>query len=454
MSVIHYVLSFLVAIALLVAIHEAGHFLVARWCGVRVLRFSLGFGPQFFSCRFGRDRTEFSIAAIPLGGYVRMLDEREAPVDGAERHRAFNAQSLTRRSLIVLAGPVANLLLAILIYWGLALTGSRDFPARLGEVPAGSPAAVAGLREGDLIRSFDGRTVRGWSDLRWQVVREALDAPTVAVGVQRGGVELGSVPLSLTGITIDEKAPDPLRQMGLVLPPARIAPVLEAPLEGSAAQRAGLREGDRILRVDGRAVDIWADFVSVVAASVGRELLIEVDREGHVAEVRAVPEAVAGASPPRGRLGVAVKVDQEALQRDTILVRYGVAGGLLHAIGQTWSTSTFSLKVMWNIVTGKVSVRNISGPVTIADYAGQSASAGLAPYLKFLALVSISLGVLNLLPVPILDGGHLLYHAIEYVRGRPMSEAGEVFGQRLGMVFLALLMSLAFFNDINRILFG
>ncbi len=453
MSTLHYVLSFLLAIAILVAVHEYGHFIVARLCGIRVLRFSLGFGPQLFSMRFGADRTEFSLAAIPLGGYVRMLDEREAPVDAAERHRAFNAQSLTRRSLVVLAGPFANLLLAVLLYWGLGLAGTRDFPARLGAVPEGSPAAMAGLQAGDTILAFAGNEVRGWSDLRWQLVRHALDDEYVEVSVQQGDADARQVKLLLSGVQIEEKAADPLQQIGLVLPPAKIAPVLSRPLPGSPAETSGMLENDRVLSVDGRPVEFWADFVKLVSVSPGKPLHVRLDRGGQVLEITVTPERVEG-DVPRGRVGVAVKIDPEALNRDTIIVRHGIVGGLVHAVEQTWTTSTFSLKVMWNIVTGKLSVRNISGPVTIADYAGQSASAGLEPYLKFLAMVSISLGILNLLPVPVLDGGHLLYHAIEYARGRPISEAGEVFGQRLGMVFLALLMSLAFFNDINRILFG
>lgn len=453
MSMLHYVIYFLLAIVLLVAVHEAGHFLAARCCGIRVLRFSLGFGPQIFMRRFGADRTEFALAAIPLGGYVKMLDEREAPVPASERHLAFNTQSLAKRSMVVVAGPLANLLLAVLIYWGLACAGSRDLPARLGPVPAESPAAQAGLREGDVILGVAGREVKGWSDLRWQVVRNALGDPLVTVRAQRGNGEAIDLELPVGGLEIDEKAADPLQQLGFILPPARIPPVLSKPLAGSPAEKAGLREGDRIRSVDDRPVAIWADFVSVVAHSPGRALELVVERDGNPLRVTITPERVEG-KKPRGRVGVAVKVDQDALERDTIIVRRGLLDGAGHALSQTWNTSIFSLRVMWNIVTGKLSVRNISGPVTIADYAGQSASAGLEPYLKFLAMVSISLGVLNLLPVPVLDGGHLLYHAIEYVRGRPMSEAWEALGQKVGMGMLALLMSLAFFNDLNRILFG
>lgn len=453
MNMLHYLIYFLLAIVLLVAVHEAGHFLAARLCGIRVLRFSLGFGPQLFMRRFGADRTEFAVAAIPLGGYVKMLDEREGEVAAVERHRAFNTQSLGKRSVVVAAGPIANLLLAVLVYWGLACVGGRDFPARLGPVPADSPAAQAGLQQRDLILEVAGHEVRSWTDLRWQVVRNALGDPDVTLRVQRGDGDPMDMQLPVGGLVIDEKAADPLQQIGFVMPPARIAPVLSRPLPGSPAEIAGLRENDLVRSVGGQPVSIWADFVAVVSRNPGHPLEVIVDRDGSEQRFVVTPARIEGKTP-RGRVGVAVKVDQDALERDMIVVRRTLFDGFSYALSQTWTTSSFSLRVMWNIITGKLSVRNISGPVTIADYAGQSANAGFEPYLKFLAMVSISLGVLNLLPVPVLDGGHLLYHAIEYVRGRPMSEAWEAFGQKLGMGVLALLMSLAFFNDLNRILFG
>lgn len=452
MSTLHYLLSFLAAIAILVAVHELGHFLAARGCGVKVLRFSLGFGPLVFSRRFGRDGTEFALAAIPLGGYVRMLDEREAPVSPAELSRAFNTQSLGKRSLIVLAGPLANLLLAIALYCVLAWAGSRDLPARLGAVPSGSAAAQAGLQEGDLVQRIDGREVLGWSDLRWQLVQRALGEGSLALDVVRGENAI-RLDLALSNVEIDEKAPDPLQQLGLILPSPRIAPVLAKPLPGSPAEKAGLLAGDRILSVDRQPIAIWADFVTRVADAYGRELQLEIERDGRNLSLLVRPEEVPG-KPGKGRIGVAVQADENYLANNTIEVRYGLLGGVRHGLEQTWSTTRFSLQVMWHILSGRVSVRNVSGPVTIADYAGQSASAGLEAYLKFLAMVSISLGVLNLLPVPILDGGHLLYYALEYIRGKPLSERMEAFGQRVGMVILALLMSLAFFNDLNRVFFG
>lgn len=452
MSILHYALSFLLAIAVLVAIHECGHFLAARWCGVKVLRFSLGFGPVMFSRRFGKDETEFVLAAVPLGGYVRMLDEREAPVANSELERAFNTQSVGKRSLIVLAGPLANFLLAVLVYSCLAWAGTRDLPARLGAVPAATVAAQAGLREGDVVLRVDGRDVRGWSELRARLLQNALSEEVLVLDVQRGEAELTSLNLPLAGIEIDERAADPMLQLGLVLPPPRIPPVLSKPLPASPAARAGLLAGDRILAVNAQHIEIWAEFVERIASSAGKDVLLEVQRGESVMQLTVRPEAQVGST--RGRIGVAVQTDGIDLQRDLIEVRYGLFEGVFQAITQTWNTSRFSLEVMGHILTGRVSLRNISGPVTIADYAGQSASAGLDTYLRFLAMVSISLGVLNLLPVPILDGGHLLYYAIEYIRGKPLSERLEELGQRLGMIILALLMSLAFFNDLNRVFFG
>ncbi|PLK47717.1 RIP metalloprotease RseP [Uliginosibacterium sp. TH139] len=452
MSILHYALSFLLAIAVLVAIHECGHFLAARWCGVKVLRFSLGFGPVMFSRRFGKDETEFVLAAVPLGGYVRMLDEREAPVANGELARAFNTQSVGKRSLIVLAGPLANFLLAVLVYSCLAWAGTRDLPARLGAVPAATVAAQAGLREGDVVLRVDGRDVRGWSELRARLLQNALSEEVLVLDVQRGEAELTSLNLPLAGIEIDERAADPMLQLGLVLPPPRIPPVLSKPLPASPAARAGLLAGDRILAVNAQHIEIWAEFVERIASSAGKDVLLEVQRGESVTQLTVRPEAQAGST--RGRIGVAVQTDGIDLQRDSIEVRYGLFEGVFQAITQTWNTSRFSLEVMGHILTGRVSLRNISGPVTIADYAGQSASAGLDTYLRFLAMVSISLGVLNLLPVPILDGGHLLYYVIEYIRGKPLSARLEELGQRLGMIILALLMSLAFFNDLNRVFFG
>ncbi|GAB2904801.1 RIP metalloprotease RseP [Uliginosibacterium flavum] len=453
MNSAHYIFFFLLAIGILIVVHELGHYAAARLCGVKVLRFSLGFGPQILMRRVGSDQTEWSLAAVPLGGYVKMLDEREGSVNVGERHRAFNTQSLGRRSFIVAAGPLANLLLAILIYWGMACAGTRDFPAVLGPVASGSSAAQAGLVEGDRVTRFAGVEIRGWSDLKWLVVQHALDAERVKLEVQREGIGLASFDLAMQGVLIDEKAPDALKQLGVSLPAILTVPVLGRPLADSPADLAGFAEGDRVRKVDGFELGSAAEFVKIIAASPGRTLSVQVERAGKLLTLEVRPESVAD-KPLQGRIGIPVGMDRDAVAKSIITVRYGVLEGGVHAVSQTFSTAGFYLQAIWHIVKGNISWRNVSGPIAIADAAGQSAKAGVDAYLGLIAALSVSLGVLNLLPIPILDGGHLLYYAIERIRGRALSEGAEELSQRIGLVMLVLLMSLAFFNDFHRVFFG
>jgi regulator of sigma E protease len=453
MGVLHYLLYFLLAIGILVAVHEYGHYLAARLCGVKVLRFSLGFGPVIWQRSLGRDATEWAISAIPLGGYVKMLDEREGPVAAHERARAFNTQKIWRRSVIVAAGPAANFLLAILFYWVLACIGTRDLPTSIEAPEAETPAASAGLRAGDRVHAVDGRVVKGWSELRWQVVSRAFGQDAILLDVEREGAVLHEVSLSLAQLRLDERADDPLRQLGLAVAGSRLAAVLDQPLPDGEAARAGLQRGDRVLAINGRSVADWRDFVSRIASAPGQALTLDVERASLRMAVTLTPRAERG-NPAVGRIGVGPLRDEELFQRSIIQVSYGLLEGLGHGVLRTWEMSRFSLQGMWQMLSGRLSLRNVSGPVTIADYAGQSARAGWDSYVAFLAMVSVSLGVLNLLPVPILDGGHLLYHALEAVRGKALSERSEEFGQRLGLSLLAALMALAFFNDITRVFSG
>lgn len=437
---------FLIAISLLVTVHELGHFLAARLCGVKVLRFSLGFGCALKTWRYGPDQTEWVLSLIPLGGYVKMLDEREGEVAQFERHRCFNTQPLYRRSFIVFAGPLANLLLAVVLYWGVACAGVPDLPAVLGKIDPGSRAAHAGLIEGDRVIRVSGAQVRGWGELRWQVIGRSFDKGTVSVDVMRGGTALSGLALSLGKLEIDEKGADPLAQLGIVLPEFQLDPVTGTPSPGSPAERAGFRDGDVIRKVGVHEITRWNEFVDYVQASPGRQLSIEIERGSKRLVLYVTPENIPGQAH-KGRIGVPVRSSNHA----GIEIQYGVIDGLGYGMQRTWSTAILSLRAMWHIVIGDLSARNISGPVSIADYAGRSASAGLDVYVQFLAMVSVSLGVLNLLPVPILDGGHLLYHAAELIRGGPLPERVEVLGQQVGMVLLACLMALALFNDFNRV---
>lgn len=482
MSILHYLFFFLLAICILIVIHELGHFTAARLCGVKVLRFSLGFGAPLLCRRFGKDRTEWVLAAIPLGGYVKMLDLREGPVDAAEASREFTCQPVYKRFAIVAAGPVANLVLAAFLYWGLACAGSLDLPATLGEVPAGSVAAQAGLRAGDQITRFDGVRIQGWTELRWQVVQNALGDETVPLTVLRDGVPVTGLSLPIHGVTVDEKGPDPARQLGLLSPEIVFPPVIGTILSNMPAARAGFQQGDLVKQVDDHPVDSWKSFVTYVAKSPGQKLTVQVERAGRLLTLAVTPDAVSlerprglgtrllawfgkvsgkhaapeSISAPKteiGRIGAALKIDKNRLAERMIPIRYGFWEGAVHGVRQTVEMSLFDLHAFWSIIKGSLSWRNVSGPITIADVAGQSAELGMAAYLTMIAALSVSLGVLNLLPVPILDGGHLLYYVFECVRGKAVSERFELLGQKVGLTILVLLMSLAFFNDLNRVLF-
>lgn len=452
MLAVQYIIAFVAAIAILVTVHEFGHYLAARLCGVKILRFSVGFGRVLKSWRLGPDQTEWALSAIPLGGYVKMLDEREGEVATRELHRAFNRQALYKRSIIVLAGPVFNLLLAALIYWGIACVGTRDLPAVIQEVTAGSAFAKAGVTTGDRILEVDGSAVKSWSDFKWRLIDQAVSGQVIALTVDRGGVPVSGLQLDTRGLSIDERSPDPVQQLGATPVLPKIPAVIGGVAEGSPARRAGLQQGDKVVSIDAHPVNSWSDLVKQVGTGVGKTLQVNVLRAGKEVQFTLRPEK--DAKTGRVLIGVMSQPDEGLLLRSTVEVRYGLLEGLAHGVRQTWEMSWFSLKVMWRIVTGHISVRNVSGPVTIADYAGKSAGAGLGAYIQFLALISVSIGVLNLLPIPILDGGHLLYHAAEFVRGKPLPERIEEYGQRVGMVLLAGMMALAFFNDFNRFFFG
>ena len=444
-------LSFIVAIGVLVTVHEFGHFWVARRVGVRVLRFSVGFGRPLWR-REGRDGTEYVIAAIPLGGYVKMLDEREGVVPPAERERAFNRKGVGARMAIVAAGPAFNFLFAVLAYWAVFSLGVPGLKPVVGEVRPASPAALAGFRPGDeILRVGDERTPS------WQLAAFALlDAATerrvveVEVRTREGGRALRR--LDLTGGEALAESGRLLEALGLRPWRPSLPPVIDAVEPDGPAAAAGLRPGDRVRAVDGRPVEDWEDFVRVVRASPGRTLRLEIERAGRRLEVALVPAARASGDERVGYIGARVRVPRELFEGQRVVVRYGPLAALGEGLERTWDMTALTVRMLWRMVVGEASVRNLSGPLSIAQYAGQSASLGLVSFLSFLAVVSVSLGVINLLPVPILDGGHLLYYAIELVRGRPLSEQAQALGQRIGIVLLGLLMALALYNDVARLL--
>ena len=453
-------IAFIVTIGILVTIHEYGHFQVARWCNVKVLRFSIGFGKPLWIKTFGKDKTEFVLAAIPLGGFVKMLDEREqqaeenpVPQSEADLKRAFNRQSVWKRIAIVLAGPTANLLLAIVLYWGLIMLGVTGMRPIIGVVADNSLAAQASLQSGEMIQKVAGKPVSTWQEARWILLEESLENKTVEIEAISNHNELLQHTLSFAGINNDAEI-DILKKIGVAPFQPNIAAVIGEILPNSAAEKAGFLASDKILRIDKVEINDWEQMVNIIKLSPNKKLQFEIKRGQKLVIITAIPEAIKEDNQTIGRMGAGVKLEQAELDKLLITLNYSPLVSLQKAIEKTWDTSIFSLKMLGKMFTGQVSLKGISGPVTIATYAGESANLGLKTFLGFLALVSISIGVLNLLPIPVLDGGHLMYYMAEILKGSPVSEQTMLAGQKIGFVLLGLLMTIALFNDFNRLIAG
>jgi len=446
--------AFVLALGILIAVHEYGHYRMAVACGVKVLRFSVGFGKPLLRWQSGVSGTEFVLAAFPLGGYVRMLDEREAPVPVDQRHLAFNTQPLRARAAIVAAGPLANLLLAIVLYTGVNWTGIDEPVARLASPVPSSVAAKAGLQGGDWVRNAaigteELRPVRSFEDLRWLLTQAALDPTSIRLEVQSAeGARLRSVLLPLEQLDVREADAQLLRKIGIVSPWTR--PVIGSVNPSGAGQRAGLREGDLILQVGSVDVVDGQQLRELIRASVRAGQPVaqtwRLQRGAQVLALQVTPDLVSESTGDVARIGAYVGAPPEFTT-----VEYDLGESLWHGAVRTWDVSLLSLRMMGRMVIGEASLKNLSGPLTIADYAGRSASMGLTQYLLFLALVSVSLGVLNLLPLPVLDGGHLMYYLWEGVTGKSVSDAWMERLQRGGVALLLLMMSIALFNDITRL---
>jgi regulator of sigma E protease len=448
------ILAFVGAIALLVVFHEYGHYWVARRCGVKVLRFSLGFGKVLYSKRFRGSDTEWTLSAIPLGGYVKMLDEREGEVMPEELNMAFNRRPVLQRMAIVVAGPVANFLLAIALYWMVFVLGVPGLKPIVGEITPASPAAYAQLQSGETIVSIDGEAIPSWQELRWRLLDKALQQTTISIeGVNTSGITLYHQ-LDLSGISPKDLDGEFLDKLGLKLFRPVLLPVIGKMTADGVAQAAGVREGDVILRADSVALAHWEDLVGVVSSHPGRPVNLEIQRGEQMLSISVTPRSVVEAGMTVGKIGAGPKVNEAEWKALLNEVSYGPVDAMQQSLRKTWDTSIISLKMLGKMVLGQVSMKNLSGPITIADFAGQSAQMGLVAYLGFLALVSVSLGVLNLLPVPLLDGGHLLYYVAELIKGSPVSERAWEVGQKIGIAMLGTLMVFALYNDVNRLIPG
>lgn len=449
LEVLRSVGGFVVAIGVLVAFHEFGHYWVARRCGVRVLRFSIGFGKPLWRHR-ARDGVEWVISAIPLGGYVKMLDEREQAVAPGDRPLAFNNATVWRRMAIVSAGPLFNFALAVLLYWAVFVIGVQGIKPVLSAPPAGTVAAEAHLQAQEQVVAVAGEPVHTWAELRTVLIENALDRADLDITVERPDGQLRDTVLDLSAVRVD---PEYLfDDLGMIPYQPPLPPVLEQVLPGEPAAEAGFEPGDTLLRHDGVEIESWQQWARWLQAHPGEAVKVDVLRDGRELSLTVIIGRVGEGADSHGRFGAAVANPGDLWQDLRAVNRYGAFEALPKAAIETWRIASMTLKMLWRMVTGDVSVKNVSGPIQIAQVAGYSAQVGLVSFLSFMAVVSISLGVLNLLPVPVLDGGHLLYYAVEALKGSPVSERAQEAGQRLGLTLLALLMSVAFYNDIVRLL--
>jgi len=443
-------LYFILAISILVVVHEYGHFWAARRCGVKVLRFSVGFGNPLFSFR-DKLGTEYSVAPIPLGGYVKMLDEREGDVPSDQLSQSFTQKTVLQRNFIAVAGPVANFIFAILAYWFLFVAGTQGQAPVIGDVLPDSPAAMAGLQAGDEVIAVDGESTTTWKDVSWQLLPYIGETAEISVQVSRDNEAARDFRIKVNQWLSDTEGPDPLTGLGLTARRVPVPAVVGEVVPDSAALAAGFRTGDRVMAVNGEALLDWYEWVDVIKASAGAPLLVSVDRSGLGEEIILTPRprtledgttiGFAGMAPQ------AVEFPQEWIRTS----HADPVSALFRAFSQTGDLIFLTLDSLWKMIAGDLSVKNLSGPITIAKVAGASASGGLESFVQFLALLSVSLGVLNLLPVPMLDGGHILLNTIESALGKPLPESVQIMALKLGMAVLLSLMIVAFYNDISRL---
>jgi regulator of sigma E protease len=453
MNVLISTAAFLVAIGILVAVHEYGHFMAARVLGVRVLRFSIGFGRPLWIRRAGDDHTEYCVSAIPFGGYVKLLDERDCPVSLREQHRAFNRQPIPARVIILAAGPMLNFAFAVIAYWVMFVIGVPGTRPLIGDVAPDSIAARAGLHAGDRIVSVGGHPTATWEGAVVAILDQMLGSGRITLAVRGEDGRERAVALDPAGKGSSLTEPGQLFP-GLGIEPwaPEIPAVFGKVLPGEPAQQAGLRAGDRLLIADGEPIPDWSAWIEFVRTRPGRTVDIAIERGGDRLPVRIHIGRHETADGIIGRIGAEPLVPAGLYDSVRAVERYPAMTALGQALRRTWEMASLTVRMVARMITGDVSVKNISGPINIAQYAGYSASVGLSPFLSFLAVVSVSLGILNLLPVPMLDGGQIAYQLAEAVKGSPLSERAQMIGQQVGIFLLLVLMSFAFYNDIARLL--
>ena len=453
-SLLTTIAAFALAIGILVTIHELGHYWAARWCDVKIIRFSVGFGRPLWIKKAGPDQTEWVLAVLPLGGYVKMADERDGSAGPAESARAFNNKTVWQRIMIVLAGPIANFMLAALLYWGLFVSGTPGVKPYLAAPLANSAAETAGFTEFDLITRVADKAVKTWADARLALLEAAVNRDKVEIEVEESTGHRQLKRLDLALVSKDDLDKDFLVKVGISAYRMKLLPILDEVMAGSAAARAGLRAGDRVLEVQGKLTDRWETLVTQISTRPGAATELIIQRAGAQMNLTVTPESITESGKTFGRIGVKPKLDRALVEKLSTVVRYGPLEAIPRAWTKVWDMSIFSLKMMGRMITGDISWKNLSGPITIADYAGQSAQLGWISYVTFLALISISLGVLNLLPIPVLDGGQLMYYIAEVLKGSPVSEKVMEIGQQVGLTLLLGLTAFAFYNDIHRLVTG
>lgn len=441
---------FIVALSILVVIHEFGHFWVARRCGVRVLKFSVGFGQPLWK-KLGRDGTEYILAAIPLGGYVKMLDEREGVVPPEQLDQAFNNKSLVARTAIIAAGPIANLLFAVFAYWLIFIMGVPGMRPIIDEVIVDSPASYAQFRSGDEITQVNGTDTPTWSSVRKALFKVSQSGGTADITVNLGGIDVPRQ-LEIAKIDLGSSGAVPfLNELGLTPIQIKYKPIIGSIIRGGSAEKAGLKKGDELRTFEGDAISSWTEWVTLIRTHPDVVMPIEIQRGNKTLALLLTPSNTKGNI---GKIGAGLDASRTEipgyLQAE---LRYGPLAALGYAVQETWDFSSSTVKGLLGMLMGTVSSKNIGGPITIAQIAGASAEQGLIAFIYFLAMISVSLGILNLLPIPILDGGHLVMNLIEWVKGKPLSEDAQLHSQKVGIILLLSLMFLAFFNDLTR-LFG